>query len=76
MIAAATTDSVGRPNDTRPVSPSGSANSAGAEAEAYSPRGSRAFKRGDPPKNEHGKYTCNYTEDCHELTFDRKCEWR
>lgn len=42
----------------------------------YSPRGSRAFKRGDPPVNAQGKYICEYSEECIGQVFDRKCEWR
>lgn len=45
-------------------------------AEEFSPRGSRAFKRGDPPQNEQGKYICDFAESCWGTTFDRKCEWR
>lgn len=41
-----------------------------------SPRGSRSFKRSDPPTNAEGKYCCNFSNDCSALTFDRKCEWR
>lgn len=76
IIAAATANSASHPNDPRPVSRSASVVSGGGEGEGYSPRGSRAFKRGDPPKNLDGKYICDYTEDCREATFDRKCEWR
>lgn len=76
MIAAATVDSVDQSNDAQPESRSGSVLSGGGEAEGYSPRGSRAFKRDDPPKNENGKYVCDYSEDCREFAFDRKCEWR
>lgn len=76
MIAAANADSAAHSNDTRPASRNGSVNTDGGEAEGYSPAGTRAFKRGDAPKNEHGKYICEYTEDCRALTFDRKCEWR
>ncbi|KAI5369225.1 putative Zinc finger C2H2-type [Septoria linicola] len=43
--------------------------------EEFSPRGSRAFKRGDPPTNENNKYICTYAEECYGQTFDRKCEW-
>lgn len=45
-------------------------------AEDYSPRGSRAFKRGDAPKNAANKFICLFSEECAGLTFDRKCEWR
>lgn len=76
MIAAANANIVGLSNNVRPESPSGSVNSGGGGAEGYSPRGSRAFKRDDPPKNDNGKYLCEYSEDCRELIFDRKCEWR
>ncbi|SMY19671.1 unnamed protein product [Zymoseptoria tritici ST99CH_1A5] len=48
---------------------------AGSQAGEYSPRGSRAFKRGDPPRNEANKYICNYADECVGITFDRKCEW-
>ncbi|EME87473.1 uncharacterized protein MYCFIDRAFT_209515, partial [Pseudocercospora fijiensis CIRAD86] len=41
----------------------------------FSPRGSRAFKRGDPPVNAMGKYICTYSEECTDQSFDRKCEW-
>lgn len=41
-----------------------------------SPRGSRSFKRGDPPVNAENKYFCNFAEECAGQTFDRKCEWR
>lgn len=44
--------------------------------EEYSPRGSRAFKRGDPPTNGAGKYICDFAAECEGQTFDRKCEWR
>ncbi|KXT11785.1 hypothetical protein AC579_9238 [Pseudocercospora musae] len=44
-------------------------------AEDFSPRGSRAFKRGDPPVNAIGKYICTYSDDCTDQVFDRKCEW-
>nr|POE49243.1 hypothetical protein CFP56_32393 [Quercus suber] len=45
-------------------------------ADQDSPRGSRSFKRSDPPTNADGKYCCNFSNDCSALTFDRKCEWR
>lgn len=76
MIAATTAQDVTLSNGTRPESRSASVISAGAETDGYTGRGSRAFKRGDPPQNEQGKYICDYTEDCHNVTFDRKCEWR
>lgn len=76
MIAAATSQNVGLPNGNQQASRSASVISGGVETDGYSGRGSRAFKRGDPPQNEHGKYTCDYTEDCRDVTFDRKCEWR
>ncbi|KXT03974.1 hypothetical protein AC578_9323 [Pseudocercospora eumusae] len=41
----------------------------------FSPRGSRAFKRADPPVNAMGKYICTYSEECTDQMFDRKCEW-
>nr|POF08162.1 hypothetical protein CFP56_62742 [Quercus suber] len=44
-------------------------------ADQDSPRGSRSFKRSDPPTNAEGKYCCNFSNDCSALTFDRKCEW-
>jgi len=46
------------------------------QAEEYSPRGSRSFKRGDPPMNTDNKYFCDYAPECAGQTFDRKCEWR
>jgi hypothetical protein len=48
----------------------------GENLDEYSPRGSRAFKRGDPPTNEFGKYICDFADECRGQTFDRKCEWR
>lgn len=45
-------------------------------AEDFSPRGSRAYKRGDPPTNDQGKYICDYGDECFGQIFDRKCEWR
>ncbi|KAK0839942.1 hypothetical protein LTS02_003584 [Friedmanniomyces endolithicus] len=41
----------------------------------YSPRGSRSFKRGDPPVNTENRYFCNFAAECDGQTFDRKCEW-
>ncbi|KAK4546916.1 hypothetical protein LTR36_001648 [Oleoguttula mirabilis] len=50
-------------------------NSASPTGEGYSPRGSRSFKRGDPPMNADNKYVCNFAPECAGQTFDRKCEW-
>lgn len=66
---------------TQPHSRSGSvASQLGASPnganEDFAPRGSRAFKRGDPPMNDQKKYICNFAEECAGQTFDRKCEWR
>ena len=36
----------------------------------------RMIKRGDPPQAHDGKYYCNYSPDCADQYFDRKCEWR
>ena len=33
-------------------------------------------KRGPPPQAHDGKYYCNFSPDCADLYFDRKCEWR
>ena len=43
--------------------------------EEHSPR-NRTIKRGDPPTNSENKYTCDFSPECGDLTFDRKCEWR
>lgn len=43
--------------------------------EDFSPR-SRTIKRSDAPTNADRKYICTVSEECVELTFDRKCEWR
>ncbi|KAF2774224.1 hypothetical protein EJ03DRAFT_257285, partial [Teratosphaeria nubilosa] len=43
--------------------------------EFASPRGSRTFKRGEPPMDADGKFFCNFAEECIGITFDRKCEW-
>lgn len=51
-------------------------NSASPAGEDYSPRGSRSFKRGDPPVNADSKYYCDFAPECADQTFDRKCEWR
>ncbi|KAK3069194.1 hypothetical protein LTR53_012655 [Teratosphaeriaceae sp. CCFEE 6253] len=45
------------------------------EGDDFSPRGSRSFKRGDPPVNEQNKYFCDFAIECESQTFDRKCEW-
>ncbi|KAK5124707.1 hypothetical protein LTR85_001420 [Meristemomyces frigidus] len=50
-------------------------NSASPAGEDYSPRGSRSFKRGDPPINVDNKYICDFAVECAGQTFDRKCEW-
>ncbi|CAK4034737.1 hypothetical protein SEPMUDRAFT_78740 [Lecanosticta acicola] len=39
------------------------------------PRGSRAFKRGEPPQNSENKFICTFSDECQGQTFDRKCEW-
>lgn len=44
--------------------------------EHTSPKGSRSFKRGDPPVNPDNKYYCDFSEECAGITFERKCEWR
>ena len=36
----------------------------------------RMVKRGDPPQAHDGKYYCNFSPDCADQYFDRKCEWR
>ncbi|RMZ09832.1 hypothetical protein D0862_03480 [Hortaea werneckii] len=43
--------------------------------EHTSPKGSRSFKRGDPPVNPDNKYYCDFSEECAGITFERKCEW-
>lgn len=51
----------------------------GVHLEGYNPpqqRVSRTVKRSNPPVNDKLKYTCDFTPECAELTFDRKCEWR
>ncbi|TKA65573.1 hypothetical protein B0A55_10653 [Friedmanniomyces simplex] len=64
-----------------PRSRAGSVASAGpgspspGAGDEYSPRGSRSFKRGDPPMNTENRYFCNYSAECEGQTFDRKCEW-
>jgi hypothetical protein len=55
---------------------SGLQNETSPAAEDFSPRGSRTFKRGEPPQNNDGKYYCNYAKECAGQIFDRKCEWR
>ena len=66
-------ESVGSPNGHK----TGSGGEGGeGEGEDYSPRGSRSFKRHDPPVNDQGKYYCNFSVECDGQTFDRKCEWR
>ncbi|KAK5135834.1 hypothetical protein LTR08_004482 [Meristemomyces frigidus] len=49
--------------------------SASPTGEDYSPRGSRSFKRGEPPHNHNNKYICDFDPACAGQTFDRKCEW-
>lgn len=44
--------------------------------EGFEPRGSRSFKRGDPPVTAEGKFYCDYASECAGQYFDRKCEWR
>lgn len=51
-------------------------NSASPGPDDYSPKGSKSFKRPDPPTNEIGKYICTFSDECNDLIFDRKCEWR
>jgi len=36
----------------------------------------RMIKRGDPPQAHDGKYYCNFSTECADQYFDRKCEWR
>jgi len=36
----------------------------------------RMIKRGDPLQANDGKYYCNFTPECADQYFDRKCEWR
>lgn len=36
----------------------------------------RMIKRGDPPQANNGKYYCNFSSECADQYFDRKCEWR
>jgi hypothetical protein len=36
----------------------------------------RLVKRGDPPQAHDGKYYCDFSPDCADQYFDRKCEWR
>ncbi|OJD29379.1 c2h2 transcription factor [Diplodia corticola] len=44
--------------------------------DGYTPRGKYSHKRTeDPPRNAEGKMVCNFSSDCHGVTFDRKCEW-
>lgn len=50
-------------------------NGANEASEEYS-RGSRAFKRGEPPTNSENKFICTFSEECQGQIFDRKCEWR
>ncbi|GAB7329928.1 hypothetical protein MBLNU13_g01632t1 [Cladosporium sp. NU13] len=35
----------------------------------------RMIKRGDPPQAHDGKYYCNFSTECADQYFDRKCEW-
>ena len=67
-----------QPMYERPVSRAGSTGAHSHSGNDYpdSPAGSRAFKRGDPPQNQDGKYICEYDPACGGQTFDRKCEWR
>jgi len=46
-----------------------------SQTDDFSPRASRAFKRGDPPVNAENKYICDFADECRGLVFDRKCEW-
>ncbi|CAK1355688.1 unnamed protein product [Cercospora beticola] len=55
--------------------PSTHSQTGASPTEEFSPRGSRAFKRGDPPMNTEGKYICNFSDDCNGQVFERKCEW-
>ena len=50
--------------------------SASPPGEDFSPRGSRSFKRGNPPQNHNNKYICTFDAACADQVFDRKCEWR
>ncbi|KAM3418456.1 hypothetical protein BST61_g4442 [Cercospora zeina] len=59
----------------RSRAPSTHSQAGASPPEEFSPRGSRAFKRGDPPMNPDGKYICNFSDDCFGQTFERKCEW-
>lgn len=36
----------------------------------------RSIKRADPPQTSEGKYLCDWSEECADQIFDRKCEWR
>ncbi|KAK1812131.1 hypothetical protein LTR12_013519 [Friedmanniomyces endolithicus] len=61
-----------RPGSAASAGPNSASPGAGDD---YSPRGSRSFKRGDPPVNAENRYFCNFAAECDGQTFDRKCEW-
>ncbi|KAK0920751.1 hypothetical protein LTR91_002795 [Friedmanniomyces endolithicus] len=61
-----------RPGSAASAGPNSASPGAGDD---YSPRGSRSFKRGDPPVNTENRYFCTFAAECDGQTFDRKCEW-
>lgn len=66
--------------DTTPTehqSPQGSAyESPNDDLEDTGNQVQRMVKRGDPPQAHDGRYYCNFTPECADQYFYRKCEWR
>ena len=53
------------------------AGSVSSQAQDYStPIRNIAVQRGDPPTNAQNKFICEFSPECSDFTFDRKCEWR